>query len=115
MTEPTTNTGDDRLDRFDAALEQIGHRASAHDRRWALLGLLAMAAGILVTIAAYVTSTNQAATGDVIEAVVLGLVGVCVVVAGAAVFVRFSLTEFLRFWMLRMLLQESGTTTSKDR
>ncbi|WP_436796041.1 hypothetical protein [Actinospongicola halichondriae] len=115
MSDPTTKTGDDRLDRFDAALEQIGHRASGNDRRWALAGLGAMALGVVVAVAAYVTSTNQTATGDVIEAVVLGLVGVCLVVSGAAVFVRFSLTEFLRFWMLRMLLQESGTDTSKDR
>ncbi len=103
-----------RLDRFDAALAQIGHRPSGNDRRWATAGLVVMLVGIVVTIIAYVVSTNQAVLADVVESVVLAAIGLALVVAGAAVFVRYSMTEFLRFWMLRMLFQESEADTSKD-
>lgn len=109
-----TNTArNERLDRFDEALDRIGHRSSGNDRRWAMAGLVVMAVGIVVTIVAYVVSTGEEALGDVVETVVLASIGVSLVIAGAAVFVRFSLTEFLRFWMLRMLLQDSDTETSK--
>jgi hypothetical protein len=116
MTDSSTGpAGDARLERFDAALDQIGHRASANDRRWALAGLVAMAAGIVVGVVAYSTSTSMSDQRDVISAVILGVVGLAVVVAGAAVFVRYSLTEFLRFWMLRMLLEQADEDpTSKD-
>ncbi len=115
MTDTTTGTTDERLDRFDAALDQIGHGASGNDRRWALAGLLVMALGVVVAIAAYATSTSMSDQRDVISAVILAVIGLAVVVAGAAVFVRYSLTEFLRFWMLRMLLQESEAEGSKNR
>lgn len=113
-TQRTEIQRDARLERFDAALEQIGHRASGNDRRWSIAGLATMVVGIVVTIVAYILSTNQAALADVVESVVLASIGVSLVVAGAAVFVRYSLTEFLRFWMLRMLFQDSGTDTSKN-
>jgi hypothetical protein len=116
MTDSSTgSSGDARLERFDAALEQIGHRSSGNDRRRALAGLVAMAAGIGVGVVAYSTSTSMSDQRDVLSAVILGVVGLAVVVAGAAVFIRYSLTEFLRFWMLRMLLQQAdGDSTSKD-
>lgn len=114
MSDTNETARTDRIDRFDAALAQIGHRPSGNDRRWATVGLAAMAIGIVITIAAYIVSTNQAVLADVIESVVLSAIGLALVVAGAAVFVRYSMTEFLRFWMLRMLFQESEADTSKD-
>ena len=114
MSETNETARADRLDRFDAALAQIGHRPSGNDRRWATAGLAAMVLGVVLTIVAYIVSTNQAVLADVVESVVLAAIGLALVVAGAAVFVRYSLTEFLRFWMLRMLLQESDADTSKD-
>lgn len=115
MTDISTSTSDDRLDRFDAALAQIGHRSSSDDRRWAMAGFVAMVAGVVVAIVAYSTSTSMSDQRDVLSAVVLAVFGLAVVVAGAAVFVRYSLTEFLRFWMLRMLLQQADQgSTSKD-
>ncbi len=105
---------DHRLERFDAALDQIGHRASGNDRRWARAGLAAMAAGVVIAVAAYATSTSMSDQRDVLSSGILALVGLGVVVAGAAVFVRYSLTEFLRFWMLRLLLQQADdAATSK--
>ena len=112
MTE-TTTTGiepeeraptPDRLQRFDDALARIGHRPSARDRQWARAGGAAMVVGVVVAVVAYVVSTSQADQRDVISSVILGLVGLAVVITGATIFLRYSLTEFLRFWMLRMLL-----------
>lgn len=95
---------DARMERFDDAVAALGHRSSAGDRRWALLGLVAMAAGIVIAVVAYISSTSQSDSRDVMSSGILASVGLAVVIAGAAVFVRSSLTEFLRFWILRVLL-----------
>jgi hypothetical protein len=101
-----TDEPDSRLARFERDLEEIGHRTSRHDRRYVVAGLVAMAAGIAVAVVAYATSTSQSDTRDVISSVILAAVGLSIVIAGGAVFVRSSLTEFLRFWMLRMLYEQ---------
>ena len=45
-------------------------------------------------------------TRDVLSSAILAVVGLSLVVAGGAVFVRSSMTEFLRFWMLRMIYEQ---------
>ena len=96
----------DRLARFERDLETIGHRTSRADRKWAIAGAAAMVVGIAITVIAYATSTSQSDTRDVISSGVLATVGLSVVIGGGAVFVRASLTEFLRFWMLRLLYEQ---------
>ncbi len=96
----------DRRERFERDLGRIGHRTSRGDRKLALVGAVAMGVGILVALVAYIASTGQSDTRDVISSGILATVGLCVVVAGGAVFLRGSLTEFLRFWMLRILYEQ---------
>ncbi len=102
--QPVAGIDDERLRRFDEAVAAMGHRPSAGDRRWAMGGLIAMATGIVIAVIAYASSTSQADQRDVISYGILASVGVAVVIAGAAVFVRASIIEFLRFWLLRVLL-----------
>lgn len=113
MTDPTTASPDDgRLGRFDDALAQIGHRSSGNDRRNAAIGLVLMAVGLGLALVAYFTSTSMSDQRDVLSAGILALSGLAVVVVGGAVFVRYSLTEFLRFWMLRLLLEQADEPTA---
>lgn len=108
MTDRTTSAPDDgRLGRFDDALSQIGHRPSGNDRRNAIGGLVLMAAGVVVALVAYYTSTSMSDQRDVLSAGILALLGLAIVVVGATVFVRYSLSQFLRFWMLRLLLEQA--------
>lgn len=94
-----------RHERFAEELEAVGHRTSRGDRRLILGAIAVMAVGVVLAVVAYAMSTSQSDTRDVISSGILAMVGLCLVVAGGAVFVRSSLTEFLRFWMLRMLYE----------
>ena len=105
MTD-TTTAASARQARFSEELEAIGHRTSRGDRRLVLLSAGVMALGILLAVVAYAMSTGQSDTRDVISSGILAMVGLGLVIGGAAVFVRSSLTEFLRFWMLRLLLEQ---------
>lgn len=108
MTDTQEHTarsdGTSRLDRFDAAVADIGHRSSTRDRQWAMAGAALMVLGLVVAVVAYATSTSMSDQRDVGSAQILAVLGLAAVVAGAAVFVRYSVTEFLRFWLLRVLL-----------
>ncbi len=109
MTEdrPANDRSDGtRLDRFERELDDIGHRTSRSDRTLALGGVVAMVVGVLLTIVAYAMSTGQSDTRDVISSGILASVGLAIVVAGGVVFLRGSITEFLRFWMLRLLYEQ---------
>lgn len=103
----------DRLARFESDLDTIGHRTSKGDRTWALAGAVVMVVGVAITVVAYFTSTSQSDTRDVISSGILASVGLALVVAGAAVFVRSSVTEFLRFWMLRLLSEQRPDQESR--
>jgi hypothetical protein len=45
------------------------------------------------------------------DAIVLGTVGISVTVVGAALFVRYSLAAFLRFWLARILFDREHPPT----
>ncbi|MGC5162138.1 hypothetical protein ACLQ3J_05415 [Rhodococcus sp. DT1] len=94
---------EDRADRFTRELAQLkipDPAAGRHDL-WLRLGLILMVAGPVLGVASYFLSHN---TSDALvqrDAIVMAIVGVAVAVVGSAVFLRYSLTGFLRFWMAR--------------
>ena len=102
-----TESSSDRRAEFEAQLAEIRVKSGTaeSERRWTTMGLVGAGAGIVITIVAVIASGGQSDTRDMLTLVMLGLVGVALTVAGAAVFLRYSLGRFLRFWMLRMLYE----------
>ena len=98
-----TSSTETRADRFvrEIAELKIGDPAAGRPRLWLRLGVALMVLGIVLGVTAYLVShrtTSPLVQGD---ATTIGLGGVTVSVVGAALFVRYSLTGFLRFWMAR--------------
>ncbi|MEU5755886.1 hypothetical protein [Streptomyces sp. NPDC047829] len=92
-----------RAERFarELARLKIPDPAAARAALWLRLGGLLMAAGLVLGTVAFPLAhgtDNSLAQGD---ALALGLGGVTAAVVGAALFLRFSLTGFLRFWLAR--------------
>lgn len=92
-----------RADRFVRELRElkIPDPAAGRSGLWLRLGVVLMVAGPVLAVLAYVMShgtTNPLAQRD---AITLALGGVAVSVVGAALFLRYSLTNFLRFWLAR--------------
>lgn len=92
-----------RADRFvrDLAVLKIPDPAAARAGLWLRLGGALMTLGLVLAVSAYFMSHNtsdQLVQGD---ALTLGLGGIASCVVGAALFLRYSLTGFLRFWMAR--------------
>ncbi|NMD93818.1 hypothetical protein HF877_00150 [Rhodococcus sp. BL-253-APC-6A1W] len=108
---------EDRADRFTRELAQLkipDPAAGRHDL-WLRLGLILMVAGPVLGVASYFLSHN---TSDALvqrDAIVLAIVGVAVTVVGSAVFLRYSLTGFLRFWMARQAFDLAVLSDSLSR
>jgi hypothetical protein len=96
-------SAESRADRFARELAdlKISDPASGHPRGWQRVGGVLMVVGIVLGVASYLISQR---TGDALTAstaITISLGGVILSVVGAAIFLRYSLTGFLRFWMAR--------------
>jgi hypothetical protein len=99
----TTNGGETRADRFvrEVTALKIPDPASRLARLWLRIGIALMVLGAVLCISSYVishTTVDALVQGD---AITVGLGGVGSSVIGSALFLRYSLTGFLRFWMAR--------------
>ncbi|MFJ9737243.1 hypothetical protein [Streptomyces sp. NPDC101166] len=99
MTAPP----DARAERFIRELAElkIPDPAAARATLWLRLGGGLMAAGLVLGMLAFPlahATDNSLAQGD---ALAIGLGGIAATVVGGALFLRYSLTGFLRFWLAR--------------
>jgi len=97
------NTPETRADRFarELASLKISDPAKGHPRLWRNAGVALMVAGIALGVIAYLVSQR---TGDQLTAstaINIALGGLTLAVTGSAVFLRYSLTGFLRYWLAR--------------
>lgn len=100
---PASASAESRAERFarDLAELKIPDPAAARSALWLRLGGLLMLAGVVLGGLAYpLAHATDSALGQG-DALALGLGGVCAAVVGAALFLRYSLTAFLRFWLAR--------------
>jgi len=96
-------TAESRADRFARELAdlKISDPAKGHPRLWQNVGVVLMVAGIVLGVIGYLVSQR---TGDALTAstaINMAIGGLILAVVGSAVFLRYSLTGFLRFWLAR--------------
>ena len=100
-----------RREQFEEEIAAVRIRTSKAEaeQRFALLGLVSLVAGAVICLVAYIASGGQSDTRDVISSVILALLGVSVSIIGAALFLRYSLARFLRFWLLRLIYEQQDS------
>jgi hypothetical protein len=96
----------DRIERLrtDAAELKVGKGAGREGIYQAAAGV-AMAVGVAVAFIAYQLSLTKDDSRDIQSLQILAISMLALAVVGAAVFVRYSLARFLRFWLLRQLYE----------
>lgn len=94
------STREDRFVRELAELK-IPDPAAGRSGLWLRLGIALMALGPVLCLVAYMMSHGTRDPLVQRDALEVGLGGVVASVVGSALFVRYSLTGFLRFWMAR--------------
>ncbi len=104
-----------RVDEFKAEVAEMRLRDPAvkRDRVLLVVGVVLMVVGVLVAIDGYALS--HAASNDQrqqLDGITIGLIGVATSIVGAALFLRYSIAQFLRFWLARFVYEQQ---TSTDR
>ena len=97
----------ERVERFKAEAAELNRKAGNQSKEGVLqaVGALMMIAGIVVSLIAFLSATGLEADGDIMEMIVLAIAMLAVSVAGAALFLRYSMARFLRFWLLRQMYE----------
>jgi hypothetical protein len=100
---------DTRLEQFRAEIAELRLKESNPDREATLVrvGAALLVAGIAVGVVAAFLSHGTTDALQQRDAIVVALIGVSVSITGAALFLRYSLTRFLRFWLARLLFEQS--------
>jgi hypothetical protein len=97
----------ERVERFKAEAADLNLKAGTTGREAQLQGLggVLMLVGVIGAFVSYLGATGAGATGDVMEMVGLGVAFLAVAIVGSALFLRYSLAKFMRFWLLRQLYE----------
>jgi hypothetical protein len=70
------------------------------------LGLLVMVAGVVVAVVSYFMSHGTSNSLSQNDALTIGMIGIALSVLGAALFLRYSFSNFLRFWLARVIFEQ---------
>ena len=102
----------ERVEQFKEQIASMRLRdpATARDRQLLRLGVVLMAVGGILGIVAYATSHGTENALEQRDAIVIALIGVSSTIAGAALFVRYSVAQFLRFWLARLTYELQAQT-----
>jgi hypothetical protein len=102
----------ERVEQFKQEISDMKVRdpATGRDRVWLRIGVVLMVAGLLVAIIGYIMSTGTTSDLEQRDAMVLALCGLTGAVVGAAVFLRYSIAGFLRFWLARLVYEQQAQT-----
>jgi hypothetical protein len=102
----------ERVEQFKQEISDMKVRdpSTGRDRIWLRVGIALMVVGIGVTIGAYFMSHGTSNPLEQNDALVLALAGIGGTVIGAALFLRYSIAAFLRFWLARFVYEQQTQT-----
>ena len=114
-TDANGTMSSSRLDQFEAEVAKLkvtGGGANP-ERRGSQLGIGLTVLGFVVAIIAWFSALDAPSdTGAVtaLRAVIFGFIGVGIAVIGIIIWVRNSLTRYLRYWIIRLVYEQREQT-----
>jgi uncharacterized membrane protein len=112
MTATTTTDDNNRIGQFksDVSDMKLKTGSAGQENLLMALGGVLMLVGVVVALVLYASSLNLDDARDIQSNIVLSIAMLAVSVAGAALFLRYSLAKFLRLWLLRQLYEGQANT-----
>lgn len=104
-----------RLAEFQAEVDRLRIRGSAPttEQRLLLAGLVLMPFGLVLVLVGWFGASGTTNLTDQVPYLLSGgLLGLGLTIVGAALFLRYSLARYLRYWLMRLIYEER---TSTDR
>lgn len=107
------NDNPERIEQFKDEIAAMNIRApQAENERWLLIGgVVLMVLGIVFIVGGYWGASGSSTILDSISFLISGgVLGLGLVVVGAALFLRYSMTRYLRYWLVRMIYEDQANT-----
>jgi hypothetical protein len=97
----------ERIERFKAEAAELNLKTGNPNKEGLLqvAGVVLMVLGIVVALLLYSSSLNLDDSRDIQSNIILAIAMLGVSVVGAAMFLRYSMAKFLRFWLLRQMYE----------
>lgn len=101
-----------RVEQFTTEIAdmKLPDAASSRDRTLLRVGAALMAVGVVVAIVAYLLGHGTTNPLQQRDAIVIAIIGLTVAVVGGALFLRYSMAQFLRFWLARLSWEQQAQT-----
>jgi cation transporter-like permease len=102
----------ERVERFKQEINDMGLRdpATSRDRTLLRLGAAGLILGPAIAIAGYFMSHATSKVLEQGDATIVSIIGLTLTVAACALFVRYSMAMFLRFWLARLSFEQQAQT-----
>ena len=102
----------ERVEQFKTEIAEMGIKdpAVARDRLLLRASVALLALGPVLGIIAYFMSHGTENPLQQRDAIVVALIGVSLSVSGGALFVRYALASFMRFWLARLCWEQQAQT-----
>jgi hypothetical protein len=102
----------DRVEQFKTEIAEmkLPDPASGRDRLLLRGGAVLMVAGVIVAAVGYSLSHGTSNVLQQNDAQVVAIIGLTLSVVGGALFVRYSIAHFLRFWLARLSWEQQAQT-----
>ena len=104
---------EERVKTFTTEVAEMKLRGARADRERLLLavGVVALVAGVGLAVFGGFQASGTLELGDQVAYLATGtFIGLALVVAGAALFVRYSVARFMRFWLVRLVHEHRSET-----
>lgn len=100
-----------RIEEFKQEIESIdvtGGRANP-ERKLLIIGIVLGVAGIALIFAAFLVSRSSE-TPEKLDNIIMALLGLSLVVIGAALYLSNKVTRFMRYWLIRLIYEHRAQT-----
>ena len=108
------NENEARIDEFRSEIDGLKLKGSSGEgeKRLLVIGIVLVAVGIgLAVLGAVQVGSSGGSPADQRAFMAQGsFMGLALIIAGAALFVRYSLARYLRFWLIRMTYESRANT-----
>jgi hypothetical protein len=100
----------ERRQQFEADIAKVRIKTggAANEPRLITLGAVLMVVGAVLALVAFIVSGSQADMRDVLSSIIFAVFGLALTVVGMAIFLRYSIGRFLRFWLLRLVYEQQA-------
>ena len=101
-----------RVDQFKSEIAEmkLPDQASGRDRLLLRTGGVLMVVAVVLAPVAYFVSHGTTNALQQRDALVLAVIALVMAVVGGALFLRYSLAQFLRFWLARLSWEQQAQT-----